>query len=136
MMTTMLRILLVVVSVVTTAYMLRKIRQAKMQIEAAMFWMAFALVLVAFSIYPPMADACARLLGIYSTPNFLFLSMIFLLVVKVFGMTLHISQLESRQKDLVQKMALDRKDMEELEQKVRSLLEERDRAPEVKHEDD
>lgn len=135
MMTTMLRILLVVVSVVTTAYMLRKIRQAKMQIEAAMFWIAFALVLVAFSIYPPMADACARLLGIYSTPNFLFLSMIFLLVVKVFGMTLHISQLESRQKDLVQKMALDQKDMEELERKVQFLLEEREKTFEVENED-
>lgn len=135
MMTTMLRILLVLVSVVTMAYMLRKIRQAKMQIEAAMFWIAFALALVAFSVYPPMADACARLLGIYSTPNFLFLSMIFLLVVKVFGMTLHISQLESRQKDLAQKIALDQKDMEELEQKVQSLLEERDRAFEVENED-
>lgn len=135
MMTTMLRILLVVVSVVTMAYMLRKIRQAKMQIEAVMFWIVFALVLVAFSIYPPMADACARLLGIYSTPNFLFLSMIFLLVVKVFGMSLHISQLESRQKDLVHRMALDRKDMEELEQKVQSLLEERDKAFEVNDED-
>lgn len=135
MMTTMLRILLVVVSVVTMAYMLRKIRQAKMQIEAAMFWIAFALVLVAFSVYPPMADACARLLGIYSTPNFLFLSMIFLLVVKVFGMSLHISRLESRQKDLVQKMALDQKDMEELGQKVQALLEERNQAFEVNDED-
>lgn len=135
MMTTMLRVLLVMVSVVTMAYMLRKIRQAKMQIEAAMFWIAFALVLVAFSLYPPMADACARLLGIYSTPNFLFLSMIFLLVVKVFSMSLHISQLESRQKDLVQKMALDQKDMEELEQKVKSLLAEQDKALEVKNED-
>ena len=33
--------------------------------------------------------------------------MIFLLIVKVFGMTLQMSQMESRQKELVQRIALD-----------------------------
>ncbi len=87
MMTTMLRVVLIVVSLTTVTYMLRKIRQAKMQIEAALFWVFFAAVLVAFSIFPPVADACARLLGIYSTANFLFLSTIFLLEVKACGST-------------------------------------------------
>ncbi len=121
MMTGMLRVVLIVVSLVTMSYMMHKIRQAKVQIEAALFWAAFSLVLVVFAIFPPVADACARLLGIYSTPNFLFLSMIFLLMVKIFSMTIHISQLESRQKELVQKMALDRKENEELEQWLEQL---------------
>lgn len=121
MMTGMLRVVLIVVSLVTMSYMMHKIRQAKVQIEAALFWAAFSLVLVVFAIFPPVADACARLLGIYSTPNFLFLSMIFLLMVKIFSMTIHISQLESRQKELVQKMALDRKENEELEQRLEQL---------------
>ena len=63
------------------------------------------------------------LLGIYSTPNFLFLFMIFLLIVKVFGMTLQMSQMESRQKELVQRIALDQKDREELELKIQRFLE-------------
>ena len=73
----------------------------RVQIEAAMFWVIVALILVVFSLCPAVADACARLLGIYSTPNFLFLFMIFLLMVKVFSMTLQVSQLESKQKELV-----------------------------------
>ena len=38
MMTPMLRVVLIVVSLVTMAYMMHKIRQAKVQIEAALFW--------------------------------------------------------------------------------------------------
>ena len=121
MMTGMLRAVLIVVSLTTMAYMMHKIRQAKVQIEAALFWVIFSLVLVVFAIFPPAADACARLLGIYSTPNFLFLSMIFLLMVKIFSMTIHISQLEEKQKELIQKMALDQKESEEMERRLEEL---------------
>ena len=101
MMTMMLRVVLIVVSVITMTFMMRKIRQAKVQIEAAMFWVIMALILVVFAVVPGAADLCARLLGIYSTPNFLFLFMIFLLIVKAFGMTIQLSQLESKQRELI-----------------------------------
>ena len=104
-MTVIFRVILVIVSILTMAFMMRKIRQAKVQIEAALFWVIMALILVVFSLFPAVADACAHLLGIYSTPNFLFLFMIFLLIVKVFGMTLQMSQMESKQKELVQRIA-------------------------------
>ena len=116
------RVILVIVSLLTMSFMMRKIRQAKVQIEAAMFWVIVALILVVFSLFPGVADAYARLLGIYSTPNFLFLFMIFLLMVKVFSMTLQVSQMESKQKELVQKIALAQKEREELELKMQELL--------------
>ena len=124
------RVILVIVSILTMAFMMRKIRQAKVQIEAALFWVIMALILVVFSLFPAVADACAHLLGIYSTPNFLFLFMIFLLIVKVFGMTLQMSQMESRQKELVQRIALDQKDREELELKIQRFLEKAESAGE------
>lgn len=117
------RIILIVVSLLTMWFMMRKIRQAKVQIEAAMFWVIVALILVVFSLCPALADVCARLLGIYSTPNFLFLFMIFLLMVKVFSMTIQVSQMESKQKELVQKIALAQKEREELELRMQELLE-------------
>ena len=73
--------------------MMRKIRQSKLQIESAIFWIVFSIVLVVFSIFPSVADFASRLLGIYATTNFLFLFAIFLLIVKIFYMTIHISQL-------------------------------------------
>ena len=129
-MTMIFRVILVIVSILTMAFMMRKIRQAKVQIEAALFWVIMALILVVFSLFPAVADACAHLLGIYSTPNFLFLFMIFLLIVKVFGMTLQMSQMESRQKELVQRIALDQKDREELELKIQRFLEKAESAGE------
>ena len=122
MMQPIFRVILVIVSLLTMSFMMRKIRQAKVQIQAAMFWVIVALILVVFSLFPGVADACARLLGIYSTPNFLFLFMIFLLMVKVFSMTLQVSQMESKQKELVQKIALAQKEREELELKMQELL--------------
>ena len=119
-MTVIFRVILVIVSILTMAFMMRKIRQAKVQIEA--------LILVVFSLFPAVADACAHLLGIYSTPNFLFLFMIFLLIVKVFGMTLQMSQMESKQKELVQRIALDQKDREELELRIQRFLEKEETA--------
>lgn len=118
------RIILVIVSLLTMAFMLRKIREAKVQIEAVMFWALVALILVVFSLFPAVADACARILGIYSTPNFLFLLMIFLLLVKVFSLTLQVSQLESKQKELVQKIALAGKEQEELGVRMQGILDE------------
>ena len=129
-MTVIFRVILVIVSILTMAFMMRKIRQAKVQIEAALFWVIMALILVVFSLFPAVADACAHLLGIYSTPNFLFLFMIFLLIIKVFGMTLQMSQMESRQKELVQRIALDQKDREELELKIQRFLEKAESAGE------
>lgn len=113
MMTMTLRIVLILVCLLTFLLMMRKIRQAKVQIEAAIFWMTLALVLVVFSIFPGTADFAARVLGIYSTANFLFLFIIFLLIIKVFNMTLQMSQLETKVKELVQQMALEAKKHEE-----------------------
>lgn len=118
MMTMTLRIVLVLVSFTTFYLMMRKIRQAKVLIESAIFWIILALVLVVFSVFPSVADYAAKLLGIYSTANFLFLLAIFLLIVKVFYMTIHISQLETKVKELVQKMALEENKHEEEQQDV------------------
>ena len=82
MMTMTLRIALVLVSLGTFSLMMRKIRQSKLQIESAIFWIVFSIVLVVFSIFPSVADFASRLLGIYATTNFLFLFAIFLLIVK------------------------------------------------------
>lgn len=113
MMTMTLRAALILVSLGTCTLIIRKIRQSKMQIENAVFWILLSLVLVIYSLFPQVADFCSRMLGIYATSNFLFLFAIFVLIVKVFYMSIHISQLESKITELVQKMALEEKQREE-----------------------
>ena len=106
-MTTVLRVVLIIVSLLVFFVMMKKIRQAKVKIEYSMFWVLFALLLVVFSIFPGAADWLSDLVGTMSTANFIFMLMIFLLLIKNFAMSLRISQLETKVKELVQRIALD-----------------------------
>lgn len=106
-MTTVLRAVLIIVSLLVFFVMMKKIRQAKVKIEDSMFWVLFALLLVVFSIFPGAADWLSDLVGTMSTANFIFMLMIFLLLIKNFAMSLRISQLETKVKELVQRIALD-----------------------------
>lgn len=100
------RIVLIVISIGTAAYMLKKIRQSKLQIGHAIFWLVFSGILVILSLIPDLAIWGAKLLGIYSSTNFIFLIIFFLLILKCFYMTIEISSLEYRVKELAQKIAL------------------------------
>ena len=104
-MTPTLRVVLIVVSILTTFMIMRKIRQSKLQIED--FWLGFSSILIVFSIFPGLPDLLAELAGTYTTANFIYLAVIFLLIVKMFHMSIKQSQLETKVKDLAQKIALD-----------------------------
>ena len=109
-MTVILRWVLIIVSILLTFFVLRKIRQSKVKIEDSIFWVMFALMMVGFSICPGLADILSDFVGTYSTSNFIFMFVIFILLVKVFFLSLKISQLESRVTELIQQMALDIKE--------------------------
>ena len=114
-MTVLLRGVLICVSMLLTCYVLRKIRHSKMKIEDSIFWVMFALLLVVFSVFPRLADFISRMVGTYSTANFIFTFMIFILLVKVFFQSIKISQLERRVTELIQTFALDREEKKEEE---------------------
>ena len=112
-MTLLLRMILIIVSVLAFTLVILKIRYSKMKIEDAVFWVLMLLMIVVFAVFPAIPDFLARLLGIYSTANFLFLFIIFLLIMKVFAMSVRMSELETRYKELVQNEALERASEEE-----------------------
>lgn len=85
------------------------IRKSKVRIEDSVFWICFSLVLVVISVFPGIIDFGARLAGIQSSQNFLFLVIIFILTVKLFRMTVRVSQLDSKLQGLAQSAAIDRK---------------------------
>ena len=64
MMTTTLRVALILVSLSTCCLIMRKIRQSKMQIESAIFWIVLSLVLVVYSLFPGVADFCSDCEGV------------------------------------------------------------------------
>lgn len=105
-MTDIFRIILIIASIGTTGYILKRIRQSKVQIEDAIFWILFAFAAIVISVFPQIPDYFAHLLGIYSTVNFIFLFFIFVLLIKNFYMTLRISQMDNKIQELTQAMAI------------------------------
>ena len=105
-MTLTLRVLLITVSVVSTAGVIGRIRKAKMQIEDAVFWVLFSFLLILLAIVPRILYYFTGLLGMQSPANLLFLVVIALLLLKVFSMSIKISLLEEKLKTLAQNEAL------------------------------
>ena len=111
-MTFTLRVVVTVISILTTAVILKKIRKSQMQIEDSIYWIGFCLVLVVFALFPKVPDVLSGLAGTYSTANFIYMAVIFLLIVKLFRMTLTVSKLEAQIRRLAQEMALERREHE------------------------
>ena len=108
-MTLVFRVILIVVSLFTTYYILKRIRQSKLQIEYAIFWILFSGVLIVFSLFPWLVSMFTRMIGMQLPVNFIFLLFIVGLMVKLFFMTIELSTLENKVKDLTQELALEEK---------------------------
>jgi hypothetical protein len=113
-MTLLFRIILLAVCLFTYFFLHHSIKKEKMRIEESIFWLILSLLLLVFSIFPGIPDILARLLGIYSTANFLFLFVIFILLLRLFYVNAALGKLEERVKTLVQNEALrDRREREQ-----------------------
>ena len=99
---------LVVVSLGTCGFILQNIRKSRVQINDALFWIFFSLILLVFSIFPKLAEIIAASLGIASAVNFIFLFIIFLLLMNQFQLTVRLSKLDTKFKNLVQVIALNK----------------------------
>lgn len=98
--------ILILVSIGTGWFILKNIRKSQVQINDAIFWIVFSVILLIFSIFPFFADVLANMFGIISPVNFIFLFIIFLLLMNQFQMSVKLSKLDARFKNLVQTLAL------------------------------
>ena len=107
-MTVILRIILILASVLMLIYMVRKVRKSKVQIERTVFWIVFGIFIIVISIFPKVIYWTASVLGIQSPANLVWITVIFILLVKQFMTTLELSELETKFKNLVEEIALKR----------------------------
>lgn len=106
-MTTVLRVVLIIVSVLTTLMIMRKIRKSQMRIEDSIFWIGFFFMLILFSVFPQIVYFMSDMSGTQTPVNFIFTFIIFVLIMRMFRMTVKISQLETRLRDLVEQIAIE-----------------------------
>ena len=100
-----LRVLLIIVSVMNTLNILRRIRKSKLQIDYSIFWLVFSMILIVIAVFPQIVIKLAQIIGFQSPANMVFLLVIFALMFKSFQSTLEISQLQYKIEDNRQKYA-------------------------------
>lgn len=101
-----LRFLLLFGAICTAGWILRKIRKLKVKMEDAIFWMVFAGILCVLGIFPGITYWLTGVMGIMSPANLIFLVIIFLLIEKVFTLSIIVSQLEEKISILSAEVAL------------------------------
>lgn len=105
-MTTVLRIMLILVSLGTFIGIVKKIRNEKVRIEISLFWIIFSGIILLISIFPQIIEFIAKVIGVYDVPNCIFLIVIFILLVHQFINSIKISQMEQKISDLTQELAV------------------------------
>ena len=108
----LIRVCLILGSLFTAFFVLRRVRQAKVQIEDTIFWLAAAVVLLVLALFPDIAFWASRLLGFVSPINFVYVVIIFLLLAKQFFMSIRLSQLDSKVRMLTEQVALNQEKVE------------------------
>lgn len=103
-----IRIVLIIVSFATVAFMFANIRRSRMRIEDSIFWAVLAALLLLLSLFPQIGIFVSRILGFQAPINFVFLFFIFVLVVKCFSLSRQLSHQETLIKELAQHIAIDK----------------------------
>lgn len=103
------RIVLIVGAIGIMAYFLYKIRKKRIHIQYAIYWTFFAGVIVFISIFPNVVEFFSDLIGIEIPVHFLISAILGLMLLKLFGDTVKISDLEKKMEVLTHELALMKK---------------------------
>lgn len=114
-MNTLLRVVLMVSSVLVALFILLRIRKKHLNIDDAMYWLFFSLLILVLGIFPDIAEWAATLIGVDAASNFVFLVMIFLILIKLFYVCIDLSIQKQRLTRLIQRLALMNKEMRDEE---------------------
>lgn len=114
-MNTLLRVVLMVSSVFVALFILLRIRKKHLNIDDAMYWLFFSLLILVLGIFPDIAEWAANLIGVDAASNFVFLVMIFLILIKLFYVCIDLSIQKQRLTRLIQRLALMNKEMRDEE---------------------
>lgn len=105
-----MRAFLILGSIITFFFVVQYIRKSRVRIEDTLFWVLFSGMLIFVSIFPEFVSFFSKLLKIQSPSNLVFMLIIFVLIVSQFYLTMKVSQLQIKLKELVQQVALNEKD--------------------------
>lgn len=101
-----LQFVFIVASVITFLFVILRIRKHGLNIDDALGWLLWIVLLVILSLFPQIASFISDRLGFMSASNMIFTAFILFLYIMLFIQTIQISKLKERQKELIQKLSL------------------------------
>lgn len=101
-----LRILLVVGAVAALAVVCLQVKKSRILVEDAIFWVVVSLIILLIAIFTDPIISFAHQIGFMSASNFVYFSIIVILLWKVFTNSTEISRLKARINELAQEVAL------------------------------
>ena len=105
-----LQLVLIVASLLTFIYVIGRIRKHQLNIDDSIAWILWSIVLLILSIFPDLSKAISDFLGFESTSNFILTGFVFLLYIMVFFQNIRISELKEKNKKLIQRLSIAKKD--------------------------
>ena len=107
-----LQLVLIVASLLTFIYVIGRIRKHQLNIDDSIVWIIWSIVLLILSIFPGLSHTISDFLGFESTSNFILTGFVFLLYIMVFFQNIRISELKEKNKKLIQRLSIAKKDEE------------------------
>ena len=109
-MSTTIRIILILGSIFSLVYSVKKLRQSKLKVNDLIGWIIGSIVLILMSIFADAIVWVAAKVGIESPANLVFLVFIAFLLMQVFIDNIKISELNEKVKTLDHHLALKEKE--------------------------
>lgn len=101
-----LRIILIVCSILSFLFSIKRIKQAKLKVTNLVVWMLGSLMLILMSVFAGAVEWVSTQLGFMAPVNFVFFIIIGFLLVQVFIDNIRISALNEKIKDINHYIAL------------------------------
>ena len=117
-----LRILLIVIVALGMVVAVRMIHRRRLNLSYSLLWLALAVLLMIFALFPEAVAFLARLAGIDIPLNFVLVAFAFFSLVMMFYLTCIVSRENERNRSLTQTIALLEKRVRELEERQEGLL--------------
>lgn len=116
-----LKIALIIMTLIYVGLMLKKIREKKMQLSFAIFWIISGALLILSIIIPNFIEDLTKLLGFEVPSNMLFCITIFTAFYLIFNLTMKLSKEYQNNVLLIQEISLLKKRVEKLEKKDKDI---------------
>ena len=101
-----LQIVLIVATILSFVVLAKNVKKGKLRTDYALGWILCSLALIVIAIFPQIAYFFANLIGVISTANMVFATIIFMLIILVYILFNKVSMLEEKQKNLIQELAI------------------------------